>query len=120
MSAGREYLEGSRFVSLARRVRGAAGVRLNRFLTRLISSPGARRWKEAWLQAPLRLAGVLMVCAVCANALTLWLLRREVGAAGIGLRVLFLLTGLAFLGCRGGWESVREGSVFLRLLFPRR
>ena len=87
---------------------------------RLRSSGWAREWALGWKSAPLRWAGLVLLCAACANLLTLWMLRRPVGASGIALRAALGAVGLAAMGCRGDWESVRKGSRVLRFLFPRR
>lgn len=116
----RDYLQGSLFVSLLRRIGTGVSSRWNAFVDRLASAPSLRRWGEEWRQAPLRLGGALVVCGILANLLTLWLLKREVGAVGLGVRILFLGLGLAGIACRESWDSVRQGSVVLRTLFPRR
>lgn len=116
----RDYLEGSRIVAAVRKIASAAAGRWNAAWGRTLSSPGAGAWRKAWFESPLRWLGVAVVSAVLANMLALWLLRKETGAGAVALRALFLLAGLAMMGCRGNWDSVREGSFFLRALFPRR
>lgn len=115
----RDYLEGSLFAALLRRARAGVSARWTAGWHRLSSSPAAEKWKEDWRRAPLRLAGILLVSGSLANALTLFLLKQDVGTAGVVLRLLFFLAGLAALRCGGDWESVRKGSVLLRFLFPR-
>ena len=116
----RDYLEGSWFVGAARRIRGRIGGAWERALRRLASAPWARQLRQDWRQTPLRWTGIAVVSAVCANGLALLLLRRDVGPAGVALRLLFLAAGLLAIRCGGAWTSVRDGSWVLRLLFTRR
>ncbi len=102
--------------------RGAAkafGSRWRGAVERVLSSRAAKTWGKTWTSAPLRATGILVVSAVLANGLALWLLRKEIGAGGVALRALVLLAGLAAARCGGDWDAVREGSIFLRALFPR-
>lgn len=117
---GRDYLEGSVVVAWARRLRRQASASWTPFWKDFLSSPWVGMWRESWKGSPLRQLGLVAVSAVCANAVALLLLRRNVGLGGAALRVLILLAGLAAMGCRGGWDSVREGSALLRWFFPRK
>ncbi len=116
----RDYLEGSRAAAWARKAGKALGSLWSGTAQRVLSSRAAKAWGSAWNSAPLRATGIFVVSAVLANGLALWLLRKEIGAGGVALRALILLTGLAAARCGGDWDAVREGSFFLRALFPRR
>ncbi len=118
--AERDYLAGSRAAAWARGAGQAFGSLGSGAVGRILSSRAAKAWGGTWNSAPLRAAGTLVVSAVLANGLALWLLRKEVGAGGVALRGLILLAGLAATRCGGDWDAVREGSFFLRLLFPRK
>lgn len=113
----RDYLEGSRIVAWARGAAKAFGSWWDGAAERVLFSRAAKAWGESWNSAPLRAAGVLVVSAVLANGLALWLLRKEIGAGGLALRAAILLAGLAATRCRGDWKAVKEGSLALRFLF---
>ena len=117
--SSRDYLEGSRIVSLLRKLWSKARLLSVDRWQRLRSLPWMREAGEAGRQAPLRAAGLFLTAAVLTNLLLLRVLHKEVPAFGWLLRGALLMAGIAGLRCRGDWESVRKGSALLRILFPR-
>lgn len=67
----------------------------------------------------LRSIGALIGAAVLINTLTGLLLGKPFPPWGIAGRGILLLTAVCALSCRQDWASLREGSVFIKILKSR-
>ena len=110
----RDYLEGSRVVSLFRK--SAEGLfqtaaRLSRRAVSWIGVEGSFRQT-----IPPRTLCAILAAAIVANGLTLFLARKEIILWGIILRGVGFGVALLGLRCPCDWESVQGSSVLMRLL----
>ena len=117
----KDYLGNSRFVAFLKRIQEKERSRSERVWHQVrVVSGQIEGWVEQCKRAPLRAGGIVLVSTVVTNALCVWVFQKEVGLWGKIFGAALLCAGLAGGACSGDWETIREGSLFLRFLFPRR
>ncbi len=66
------------------------------------------------------MGGTILLVALLTNTVLLCLLKKEAGHWGIALRTALLFLGNVGLKSKSDWDTVRKGSVLMRILHKDR
>lgn len=110
----RDYLAGSVVIVLFLRFVEGLSQRSDRFFEKAVAMIGV---KQAFSRTDsFRVFAAVLASAIVSNGLALILTRREIAPWGVVLRVIGLGVALLGLLCRNDLQSLRETSIFIRLV----